>query len=288
MAINTRIWIGFAVSLLTLSLVFFSGYRATQHAIERSYWVDHTYEVASLIDTVIKQFNDVETGQRGYLLTGKLSYLEPYESGISGIPSTLSRARNLTTDNPRQQRRVDQIESLYSEKLLELEETIDFYNAGDQAKAFEIVLTDRGKRVMDDIRAVIQEMKAEEERLLTTRKQESESAVLKIIFIGSFGGALVLLSILVAGAAFMRGNTRRYLLEHNQAEQALRNEVVNLEHSLSESHALPGQVHVCTQCHAIRDEQGEWEKLQAFLSTHSNGELSHGICTECTAPNSRR
>jgi len=281
MPIQTKIWFGFSLSVLTLSLVLFTGYRATQHAIEKSSWVDHTYEVVSLIDKTITHFKDAETGQRGYLLTGNPSYLEPYQSGTANISSTLSRARDLTIDNPRQQRRVAQIERLSRAKLLELQETIDYYNAGNQDKALELVLTDRGKQAMDDIRAVIREMKAEEESLLVSRKLESESAMQKIIFISSVGGILILSGLIVALVAFFRSNTRRYLVEHNRTEQELHNEVMHLQQTLAGTGTLQSEIRLCTCCKAICNDRGVWEELETFLERYSDDDLSHEICSTC-------
>ena len=281
MSIQTKIWSGFSLSALALCLVVLFGYQATQYAIEKSSWVDHTYEVVSLIDTTITHFNDAETGQRGYLLTGNPSYLEPYVSGTANISSTLSQAKNLTVDNPRQQQRVAQIERLSSAKLLELQETIDYYNTGNQEKAYELVLTNKGKQVMDDIRAVIQEMKAEEQSLLAARKLESHSAVQKLIFISSVGAILIVSGIIVALIAFFRSNTRRYLLEHNQIEQDLHNEVTHLQMTLTEMGVLENDIRVCTTCKSICNERGEWEELETFLDRHSADDLSHEICAPC-------
>jgi CHASE3 domain sensor protein len=281
MSIQTKIWSGFSMSVLALCLAVFAGYQATQYAIEKSSWVDHTYEVVSLIDSTITHFKDAETGQRGYLLTGNSSYLEPYESGTANISSTLSRAKDLTIDNPRQQQRVAQIERLSSAKLLELQETIDHYNAGNQDKAFEVVLTDRGKQVMDEIRAVIQEMKTEEQNLLATRKLESQSAVQKLIYISSVGGILIVSGLIVVLFAFFRSNTRRYLVEHNQTEQELHDEVRHLQQALTEMGALQNDIRVCTTCKAICDDRGTWEELETFLDRHSAEDLSHEICSTC-------
>jgi methyl-accepting chemotaxis protein len=248
MPIQQLIWSGFVVCLLALFLVLVGGYRATNLAIEKSSWVDHTNEVVSLIGTAETQFKDAETGQRGYLITGNPTYLEPYENGTASVDSIISRARNLTSDNPRQQKRVDQLEKLADAKLFELKETIDYYDAGNRDKALEVVLTDRGKNVMDDIRMLIQEMKAEEEVLLALRKQESVSAARQIIYIAIFGGMVILSGLLVLIIAFVRSNTRSYLIEHNRVEQALRQEVTQLEQSLSATEAVTGAIHLCPEC----------------------------------------
>ena len=266
MTTTKKIWFSSTASLLTLSLVVFFAYQATQHFIKTASWVDHTYQVVSLIDTAIKQFNDAETGQRGYLLTGDPSYLEPYEKSTAEIPSTLSRTRFLTRDNPRQQQRVDEIEMLSTLKLLELKETIDVFNAGDRGKALEIIWTDRGKQVMDNIRAVIQDMRAEEERLLVARKLESESALRRAIAIGSFGSFLVM-SLVVASAIFIKRDSNGNPVQHG--------------HAKLEIETLNGTLHICTFCKAIRNNEGGWDKLETFFGAHLDNQLSEGVCLKC-------
>ena len=50
--------------------------------------------------------SDAETGQRGYLLTGDETYLEPYRAAIKNVDQTVARLKNLTSDNPNQQKRI--------------------------------------------------------------------------------------------------------------------------------------------------------------------------------------
>lgn len=237
---------------------------------------------------------DAETGQRGYLLTGQPSYLEPFESGTAGVASALTRAKALTADNPRQQQRVAQIEELYTQKLLELNETIDHYNAGDMEKAFGVVLTNHGKQVMDDIRALVREMKAEEEELLVQRKQESETAVRNLLYFTAVGSILVFSGLIVALFSFIRSNTRRYLVEHNQTEQELRAQLLGLELALADSQAhsatspTAGDVHLCAHCKSVRAEHGNWKGLEDHLGTAIEGELVHDVCGNCEASKSWR
>jgi len=127
MNIQTKILLGFTISMMSLSIVGLTGYRTTQNLIHTADWVRHTHEVMTLIESVVSELKDAETSQRGYLLTGNPSYLEPYESGKSLIDTNLSRLRYLTADNSMQQERIGQITMLANEKLKELKETIDLH-----------------------------------------------------------------------------------------------------------------------------------------------------------------
>lgn len=45
--------------------------------------------------------------------------------------------------------------------------------------------------------------------------------------------------------------------------------------------ALKGILPICANCKKIRDDKGYWHQVEAYLSTHSTAEFSHGICPEC-------
>jgi diguanylate cyclase (GGDEF)-like protein len=216
-----KIWFGFFISLLSLSIAGYTGYLLTQKLIDTSYWVAHTYEVETLIESVESLIKDAETGQRGYLLTGESTYLEPYENGILKIDIFLAKAKTMTIDNPIQQMRIGQIELLTDKKLNELQETIELYNTENLDLALEIILTNRGKQIMDDIRYIIHDMRLEEKKLLAARKQEFKSAIRSATFITSIGFILTF-SLIVSIIIYIGRDTNRYIAARNQKEQKLK------------------------------------------------------------------
>src|SRR4051812_21046373 len=74
-------------------------------------WERHTYEVIVLADRVLAALVDMETGYRGFLLTGQDLYLEPYTGGIGAYQVALAELRQQTADNPDQLRRWDDLET---------------------------------------------------------------------------------------------------------------------------------------------------------------------------------
>ena len=67
---------------------------------------------------------DAETGQRGYIITGSSSYLEPYSNSKEHIDEALRQLKTLTRDDPAQQANISEVNSLVTEKLAELDLTI--------------------------------------------------------------------------------------------------------------------------------------------------------------------
>src|SRR4051794_19983740 len=81
-------------------------YRNTHQLSEDARWVAHTQEVRGEIGGVLRALADAETGYRGFALTGKDEFLEPYNAAVATLPDHLARLKTLTGDNPGQQERV--------------------------------------------------------------------------------------------------------------------------------------------------------------------------------------
>lgn len=141
-----------------------------QKAGERLAWVIHTHEVISESKTFLGHLRDAETGQRGYLLTLDPKYLEPYEIGISGSKYILNRLKGLTRDNSYQKKELEQISELMTAKFSELSETIRYADSGESDKSLQLVKSDIGKQLMDQIRSKIDSFIREERKLLIQRK----------------------------------------------------------------------------------------------------------------------
>ena len=71
--------------------------------MEAAEWVRHTIRVLEQITLVQQRVSDAESGQRGYVLTGDPTYLQPYHDAIAALPQDLGDLRKLTADNPSQQ-----------------------------------------------------------------------------------------------------------------------------------------------------------------------------------------
>ena len=150
----------------------------------------HTVEVLEHLSHILSDLSDAETGQRGYLLTGGLKYLEPYNSGISSVGEEINEVEQLTVDNPAQQERIVLLKDLVKQKENELRETVSLKSEGKSEEAIAIVLSDRGKDIMDNIRFLILDMQEEEERLLEVREKELNSTQIKAKTVLLFGSLI--------------------------------------------------------------------------------------------------
>ena len=181
--------------------------------------ISHSHDVIEALQKVLSSAQDAETGQRGYLLTGNETYLEPYASAVVDLPTQLDRIAGLTRDDPVQQQHVGPLRAYVTAKLAELKQTIDLRRAGGLAEALSIVNTDSGKSSMDAIRNQLGVMGLEEETLRVRRLEEMGSAQRNAIGSSIISGVLGIVLTLVVGSLIGRATAGRKRQEWLQSGQ---------------------------------------------------------------------
>ncbi len=208
--------ISLSLGLGLLILVSIISFLSVNRLAENSRWVDHTHQVLIALESVLSTLKDAETGQRGYLITGAERYLEPYTAAVSSLAQQLADLRTLTADNPQQQQRLDSLNPLITSKLTELQQTIDLRRTQGFDAAVQIVLTDRGKQIMDNIRQEILAMQQTENNLLVSRADASQISGMTANALTLIGAALSVLSLFGAFTLLRRS---RQLLERQVQER---------------------------------------------------------------------
>lgn len=171
-----RIALGFALSFALLLLIGVTAYRGVGTLTRTSYSVSHTHLVLDGLADLMAAQIDMETGARGYVLTGDDGFLEPHREGSAGSGKVLARLRELTIDNPSQQKRLDELERPLAAKASHLQRNIDERRTGGLESAAKSVQGGEGKRLMDEIRGLLGQMEAEERALLDRRAADVEAA----------------------------------------------------------------------------------------------------------------
>jgi signal transduction histidine kinase/CheY-like chemotaxis protein/CHASE3 domain sensor protein len=198
-ALPPRTFAGFAAAIATAVLIAFFGYHSLDNVSESTALTTHTLQVMQRVDALLSSLKDAETGERGYLLTDRESYLEPYNDARANIPGQLQELRRLTANNARQQELLGQIQRNADEMLRDLQQTVDLRRAGNSQAAVELVLTDRGKMAMDRVRDLVGLFLGEDRALLAARTQAWREANDLTVAIVAGGAALLLVLIIAAG-----------------------------------------------------------------------------------------
>ncbi len=199
-----KVYVGFGAAALVLSLIGAVSYRSTVRAEETAHWVAHTHEVLTSVEGLVAALADAQNAVRGYVITGNESHLESYRDAVGSVRREYRQLRGLTADNDSQQRRLDALGPLIDARFHALEE-VRRLRAGPE---FDIVpyelLVDRGKRTMDDVRAVVGEMRREEEGLLRVREQEARDSSRATAWFIALGGLVGLAVVVLAVAVVHR------------------------------------------------------------------------------------
>jgi methyl-accepting chemotaxis protein len=207
MTIGKKIGAAFGLALAALLVIGALGYWSTAKLIENSGWVTHTHEVLAHLDELLSLAKDAETGQRGYLLTGNKSYLEPYDDAVGKIDPEIENLKDMTRDNPHQRPRLDALKFKLDGKLKELDETIKLRDDKGLPAALEVVKTDKGKQEMEEARGLVNQIKDEENALLQRRSDDAALSIAIARYTIGLGTILAFVFVSVAGYFMIRSIT---------------------------------------------------------------------------------
>lgn len=171
---TTRIFFFLAAMLLVSVLIIF--YYNSQRVKSTGDFVEHTQEVLRKNNDVLINILNIQTGLRGYLLTGREYFLEPYNDALSAISSDIIELEMLTSDNSRQQVKISYMKKLASERLIFTNKIIELRRQRELNELETIEAVEKGKYSTDKMRSIVTDINREEFRLLKERRRENDAS----------------------------------------------------------------------------------------------------------------
>jgi signal transduction histidine kinase len=225
-----------ALGIITsLGILAFSeiGWRELQQVVESH---TATVEVQATLYEISSLISDAETAERGYVLTGKADYLDPYRDAR---PKLEDRFRHLNAllakdGTPAQRDQVTHINSLVGKKLGEIDATLALYDRSGRDVAFELFNTGLGKQLMDSLRAEIATFGAEQRASVAASdsrwKHDIDFARFAVQWLSACTVALLLVVWLLARREVRQQEERRRLLktESERLEREVRERTAEL------------------------------------------------------------
>lgn len=194
---NQAILVIALILLLLSSMVsFWIGKQVSYAASEQT----RTYKILGHAEALLSSLKDAETGQRGYLLTHKVSFLLPYISAQSKIDEHYQQLIKSTKD-PQSFKILQDIKPLIHQRLVLLDQTIEYEKSGQSSLAQAVVDSGAGNALMEKIRTKMAIFKAHEAELLEQRNNTFRNTVRYLVF-GMLLSAFLGLTIVYA--AFRR------------------------------------------------------------------------------------
>jgi signal transduction histidine kinase len=203
--IEGRLVFWFALASFIVFLMFALSYLSTRRLQESEvFWVEHGYQIIAELEMSYVLLKDAESGQRAYLFTGDESFLNSLKTAADKFRAQLDRLESLTADNPSQHARLERLEALGTERINVLWYRVRLKQERGAEAARQEVLAEPGRRKMTEIYSLVEEIRREEETLLTQRRAHSAASVRNAMWSLAALGAAVMATLALAYAFVSR------------------------------------------------------------------------------------
>jgi signal transduction histidine kinase len=172
---------------------------------------------------LMQKLTDAETGQRGFVITRDELFLQPYEGAATEIRGDLERLGEAVKDRPIKAAQMDELRDRVRGKLDEMGQAINLVRSGEQDQAIELIQSDVGRELMDDIRRMLEQFK-ELSDINVERGTETQVAATQQLQWVTVGGGIAIIAVM--GGAIL------VVAQHVRALAASRREVEVLNEGL--------------------------------------------------------
>jgi signal transduction histidine kinase len=166
-----------------------------------------------------------ETGQRGYLLVQSSTFLEPYSKALNGLPAQLDKLERTAANQSTVHVPMEEIRRLISQKISEMQSTLELAGKGDVAGALAIVRNQSGLEIMSNLQAILTKVMSQLDSNLVSGIEDLRDSAGSLQWFTIGGGILIIL--VVGGAILVVG-------QHVRELSRARQEVEELNASLEE------------------------------------------------------
>ena len=219
-SIEQKTRITFILVILLVVLIGFFSYRSTINFITANQSVTHTRQVLDELQATLASVQDVQAAQLSYLLTGNSLYLEQYNSLNGQVDQHLTTLRDLTTDEPMQQQRLENLQSATTRWLALIAQVVRTQQQSGVENARALVVSVQTNTLMAQIRTILSAMNTDEQVQLaqnrltqTTQREQSTLTIFAIL-------TLLMVGLLTFGYS----RVHRNLVARHHAEQLLQQE----------------------------------------------------------------
>ncbi|HEY9679296.1 MAG TPA: ATP-binding protein [Drouetiella sp.] len=185
-----------------------------------------TYQTIRELQDTLSALQDVETGNRGYCLTGKTEFLAPYESGKRSAPEHLAKLKNLLGEQSEDGPSFEKLARLAQDKI-DFSADVIKRTTADRSAGVDIVMQGRGKKIMDDFRAEVKSVADRKTAVLDIKLAEvhtTQQWVWAVISSLSVTAALALIYVFRIGQNALNDERERVRLLNDEMEQRKKTE----------------------------------------------------------------
>ena len=238
------LWVALGITAVALlALIGLQAYEAITRPAQLASdaaWVGHTFEVIESAQRLRSTARDAERAQRGYLLTSAPEYLATYQAQAARCPQLLDELRQLTRDNPEQQRRIPNIAVALDDWLGERRRTVEVLQQQGTAAMQALIRSRAGLDTLRTVDALIEAAIANERDLLARRQQQALAHQQQVgevaLATGGLGLGLLGLGLWLTLLAFH--NARDIERRRLESEQQLGEQLLQTQAALAQTQKM--------------------------------------------------
>jgi len=244
LSISQKIGLGFALMVAIIGILIGISFQAFKNGEEASQWNIHTYQLLQRLDAAQRDLINMETGMRGFLITGNEDFLQPLKLGGRQFQEDTQAIAQMAADNPQQQQRLTELKNLQDHWYRDdLQPSLQLRRQQPAGAAASAELTQRidaahDKIAMDQMRSLLAQMAGNEQQLLNTRTAALASANQAVLMKLLGGGAIAaVLALLIA--LYLSRNTQSRLQMAIDAANAVADGRLDTDIDVSSNDELP-------------------------------------------------
>lgn len=217
MYFHKKVWLGFLSAIIIIAWLAVTSFINNKKSEKTGRWVAHANNVLFHSEQILSLAVDLESGQRGFALTGMNDFLAPAQRAAELLDQHVQRLKDLVKDNPSQVRRIERLSHLVHRKIQFTRRAIDVRSEKGLDSAMVLTATMEGKELMDEIRVLVAGIQNEEQDLLEERTKIISTKIAD--FNAAFTGMLLATVVILVTVFYMIFMT---LKRRTQAEESLR------------------------------------------------------------------
>jgi signal transduction histidine kinase len=198
MKLRWRMLLGFTLKLSLFVVLMVVSYSTITKMLSAQELTIHTHQVIQRADAILIDLLNMETGERGFAISGKETFLEPLTLGVGAIQNDLEAIKSLTSDNSKQQVTLNKLHEQYQNWFqTEIQPLISIRNEAilgsrPPQAVYDFIDSEKGKTLMDAMRVTLSQIKQEEASLLEKRHASLKDLTDKTKNLIVYGGIAVI------------------------------------------------------------------------------------------------
>lgn len=223
----------------------------------------HSLLVNKALNDMMSQILDAETGQRGFLLSGRAPYLQPYYTALAQMRQSRAALGSALSQDSSALAPLDVLDKAIAAKLQDLDRAVRLKSEGRSDEAVEMILTDTGNQTMNAVRVALRDLGTEQVRRTNQLQAEIEQEIKNYYLII---GLSILVNLLLLAGLVQR--FRKAAIQRDAAQQVVDERNVELSRLLAAAATRNAQVQGLSELSRFLQSCADIDEAAGLLKQH--------------------